>query len=75
MLLYGAGRANVLDGRENLSHTWVNSVPQGWFHQLPTDLSVKLCVCHREGLSRLAGSRRRTAGRELTAIQLAKEKG
>lgn len=29
--------------------------------QLPTGLSIKVCVCHEEGLPRLAGSRRRTA--------------
>lgn len=75
MLLSGAGRMNALDWREDLTRAWVNSVPQGWFGQLPAGLSVKVCVCHQEGLPRLAGSRRRIAGREVRAAQLAKEKG
>ena len=75
MLLSGAGRVNALDRREDLSHAWVNSVPQGWFGQLPSGLSVKVCICHREDLPRLAESRRTTAGRELTVKEVAKEKG
>lgn len=74
MLLSSAGRVNARNRREDLSHAWVNSVPQAWFCQLPTGLSVKVCLCHREGLPGLAGSRR-TAGRELTVEEVAKDEG
>lgn len=63
MLLSSAGRVKALDRRVDLSHAKVNSVPQGWFGQLPSGLSVKVCVCHQDGLSRLAQSGRRVAGR------------
>lgn len=49
MLLSSAGRVKALDRRVDLSLARVNSVPQGWFGQLPTGLSVKVCVCHKAG--------------------------
>lgn len=49
MLLSSASRVKALDRRVDLSHARVNSVPQGWFGQLPTGLSVKVCVCYQAG--------------------------
>lgn len=74
-LLSSAGRVNALGRRVDLSLARVNSVPQGWFGHLPLGLSVEVCVCHQDGLSRLAQSRRRIAGKELTAKGFAKERG
>lgn len=74
-LLSSAGRVIALDRRVDLSLAGVNSVPQGWFGLLPTGLSVKVCVCHQDGLSQLAQSRRGIAGKELTAKRFAKERG
>lgn len=49
MLLSSAGRLKALDRRLDLNCGRINSIPQGWFGQLPTSLSVKVCVCHQPG--------------------------
>lgn len=69
MLLSSAGRVKAVDRGVDLSHARVNSVPQGWFGQLLTGLSVKVCVYHQ------AGTERKEQGRELTAKGFAKERG